>query len=427
MEILGLVYISLGLLIGAAIGWLITRINSDSTSDEVGEELIRVKATLEARDEAFDISRKQMLDAYKLAAGEAFTSAIEMAEKEKESSFKMATEGLSKSIGEYQKALVDVERGNSDMNIALRERLDSMVDAGIRISDDANNLTKALKGDTQVQGAWGEIILENTLQRMGFIEDRDYVKQHSETSDDGSRRVADFIINLPNDRHVVLDSKVSLKAYTEFIEAEDDHERNDAMKRHCDSIKSHAKRLSSKKYHHMENIRSMELVLMIPPIDSAYYDAVRLNPDIFSELSHIGGVRVIPSGALDIVLLLIKEMWQKENQTKNQIELIDRAGKLHDKVVLFLESFTSVGFEICQAVEAYEMAENRLIDGSGSVVKQTERLKELGAKTKKDIREKSGIRKLLERSEEEESFQGSQSEDHDQLGRASVRTSSQDA
>ena len=120
-------------------------------------------------------------------------------------------------------------------------------------------------------------------------------------------------------------------------------------------------------------------------------------------------------------------MWQRENQTKNQIELIDRAGKLHDKVVLFLESFTSVGFEIRQAVEAYEMAENRLIDGSGSVVRQTERLKELGAKTKKDIREKSGIRKLLERSEEEESFQGSQSEDHDQLGRASVRTSSQDA
>ena len=427
MEILGLAYILLGLLIGAAIGWLITRINSDSTSDEVGEELIRVKATLEARDEAFDISRKQMLDAYKLAAGEAFTSAIEMAEKEKESSFKIATEGLSKSIGEYQKALVDVERGNSDMNIALRERLDSMVDAGIRISDDANNLTKALKGDTQVQGAWGEIILENTLQRMGFIEDRDYVKQHSETSEDGSRRVADFIINLPNNRHVVLDSKVSLKAYTEFIEAEDDGGRNDAMKRHCDSIKSHAKRLSSKKYHHMENIRSMELVLMIPPIDSAYYDAVRSNPDLFYELGHIGGVRVIPSGALDIVLLLIKEMWQKENQTKNQIELIDRAGKLHDKVVLFLESFTGVGFEIRQALEAYEKAENRLIDGSGSVVKQTERLKELGARTKKDIREKSGIRKLLERSEEEESFQGSQSEEHDQLGRASVRTSSQDA
>ena len=427
MEILGLAYILLGLLIGVAIGWLITRINLDSTSDEVGEELIRVKATLEARDEAFDISRKQMLDAYKLAAGEAFTSAIEMAEKEKESSFKIATEGLSKSIGEYQKALVDVERGNSDMNIALRERLDSMVDAGIRISDDANNLTKALKGDTQVQGAWGEIILENTLQRMGFIEDRDYVKQHSETSEDGSRRVADFIINLPNNRHVVLDSKVSLKAYTEFIEAEDDGGRNDAMKRHCDSIKSHAKRLSSKKYHHMENIRSMELVLMIPPIDSAYYDAVRSNPDLFYELGHIGGVRVIPSGALDIVLLLIKEMWQKENQTKNQIELIDRAGKLHDKVVLFLESFTGVGFEIRQALEAYEKAENRLIDGSGSVVKQTERLKELGARTKKDIREKSGIRKLLERSEEEESFQGSQSEEHDQLGRASVRTSSQDA
>ena len=427
MEILGLSYILLGLLVGAAIGWLMSRIYSDATSYEMGEELIRVKAILEARDGAFDSSRKEMLDAYKLAAAEAFTSAIEVAEKEKESSFKMATEDLSKSIGEYQKALVDVERSNSDMNIALRERLDSMVDAGIRISDDANNLTKALKGDTQVQGAWGEIVLENTLQRMGFIEDRDYYKQHSDTSYDGSRRVADFIINLPNNRHIVLDSKVSLKAYTEFIEAEDENERNSAIKRHCDSIKSHARRLSSKKYHHMDNIRSMELVLMIPPIDSAYYDAVRSDPNLFSELGGIGDVRVIPSGALDIVLLLIKEMWQKENQSKNQMQLIDRAGKLHDKIVLFLESFTSVGFEIRQAIEAYEMAENRLIDGSGSVIKQTERLKELGAKTKKDIRGKSGLRKLLERSEEEESFQRSQSEDHDQLGPTSVRTSSQDA
>ena len=139
-----------------------------------------------------------------------------------------------------------------------------------------------------------------------------------------------------SDRHVVLDSKVSLTAYTEFIESEEEEVKKAAMKRHCESIRSHAKKLSSKNYHHLEGISSLELVLMVPPIDSAFFDAVRFNPSLFSELGSIDKVRVTPSGALDIVLLLIKEMWQKENQSKNQIELIDRAGRLHDKLVLFL-------------------------------------------------------------------------------------------
>ena len=194
--------------------------SSESTASE--QELYRLRALIEAKEEAFEGTREQMLDAYKLAAGEAFSTVIELADKEKESSFKTATEKLSTSIGEYQKALLDLERGNNDMNVALRERLDSMVEAGIKLSDDANNLTRALKGDSQVQGTWGEVVLENSLQRMGFAEGRDYVKQYSATAADGSRKLADFIINLPNDRQVVLDSKVSLKAYTEFIDAQDE-------------------------------------------------------------------------------------------------------------------------------------------------------------------------------------------------------------
>ena len=427
MEALGLAYIVLGLIFGTSIGWLLSKgkVSSESTASE--QELYRLRALIEAKEEVFEGTREQMLDAYKLAAGEAFSTAIELADKEKESSFKTATEKLSTSIGEYQKALLDLERGNNDMNVALRERLDSMVEAGIKISDDANNLTRALKGDSQVQGTWGEVVLENSLQRMGFAEGRDYVKQYSETAADGSRKLADFIINLPNDRQVVLDSKVSLKAYTEFIEAQDEEEKNTAMKRHCESIRSHAKKLASKNYHHLEGVKTLEFVLMIPPLDSAFYDAIRYNPGLYSEVSSYDKVKITPSGALDIVLLLVKEMWQKENQTKNQIELIDRAGKLHDKIVLFLESFTSVGFELRQAKEAYDLAENRLIEGSGSIIKQTEKLKDLGAKTKRDLREKSGIRSLAERAEEEESLLDGTSEDHGGLGRATIRRSHQNA
>ena len=147
MEALGLAYIVLGLIFGTSIGWLLSKgkVSSESTASE--QELYRLRALIEAKEEVFEGTREQMLDAYKLAAGEAFSTAIELADKEKESSFKTATEKLSTSIGEYQKALLDLERGNNDMNVALRERLDSMVEAGIKISDDANNLTRALKGD----------------------------------------------------------------------------------------------------------------------------------------------------------------------------------------------------------------------------------------------------------------------------------------
>ena len=237
---------------------------------------------------------------------------------------------------------------------------------------------------------------------MGFVEDRDYIKQLSETSEDGTRKRTDFVLNLPDNRQVVLDSKVSLTAYTEYVNAENDEDATSAMKAHCKSIRDHAAGLASKNYEHMESIHTLDFVLMVVPLEGAFIDAMRADPSLYEDLVKNRRVKIVSGTSLMLTLMLIQELWNRERQTKNQAELVNRAGELHDKVVLFLESFTQVGFEIDQASDAYKVARDRLTTGRGNVIRQTEMLKELGAKTKKELREKSGIRALAEEAEEEE-------------------------
>ena len=237
---------------------------------------------------------------------------------------------------------------------------------------------------------------------MGFVEDRDYIKQLSETSEDGTRKRTDFVLNLPDNRQVVLDSKVSLTAYTEYVNAENDEDSTSAMKAHCKSIRNHAAGLASKNYEHMESIHTLDFVLMVVPLEGAFIDAMRADPSLYEDLVKNRRVKIVSGTSLMLTLMLIQELWNRERQTKNQAELVNRAGELHDKVVLFLESFTQIGFEIGQASDAYKVASGRLTTGPGNVIRQTEMLKELGAKTKKELREKSGIRALAEEAEEEE-------------------------
>ena len=174
------------------------------------------------------------------------------------------------------------------------------------------------------------------------------------------------------------------------------------MKAHCKSIRNHAAGLASKNYEHMESIHTLDFVLMVVPLEGAFIDAMRADPSLYEDLVKNRRVKIVSGTSLMLTLMLIQELWNRERQTKNQAELVNRAGELHDKVVLFLESFTQIGFEIGQASDAYKVARGRLTTGPGNVIRQTEMLKELGAKTKKELREKSGIRALAEEAEEEE-------------------------
>ena len=397
-----IVFVVVGILVGAVIGWLLAKQKMDSGPSDAETELVKVRAQLEAREEAFQTTQNQMLDTYKLAAAQAFSDAVEAADKEKEGSFTKATEDLSKSLGDYFETVERVERERIQREATLETKIGAVETAGLQLSSDTQALTNALKGDSSTQGAWGEVVVENLLQSMGFVEGRDYVTQLSETAADKSRKRTDFVVNLPGDRQVVLDSKVSLTAYTQFVNAADEEEAEAAMKAHCDSIKSHVKKLASANYSHMKSINTLDFVLMVVPLESAYIDAMRYSPDLYAGLVADQRVKIVSGTSIMVILMMIQDLWKKEKQSKNQLELIERAGKLYDKVVLFLESFTEIGFELGQAQKAFDKAKNQLTDGTGNVIRQTEMLKELGAKTSKELREKSGVRNLAEEAEEEE-------------------------
>ena len=422
MEAMGLAYVALGMLAGASLGWALARSRAMSETNSVEEELIRAKALLEVGSKSEEKTHQQMLDGFRIAAGEAFSKAVETADKQKESSFKKATEDLRQDLGGYIEAIQDAKEKDIARVATLGAKVDNVSALGTSLAQETRELTLALRGDSQAQGAWGEVVVENLLQSMGFVEGRDYIKQEWDKGKNGEKgKRADFILKLPENRQVVIDSKVSLTAYTEFVNAEDDAASDSAMKAHCRSIREHSRKLATKNYEDMEGYNTPDFVLMVVPLEGAFIDAMRADQNLYEDLLLDRRVKVVSGSSLMLTLMLIQELWKREKQTSNQKEIVERGGRLHDKVVLFLETFTALGYELGQATDAYEKALEQLSSGSGNVIRQTEMLKELGSKTKKDLREKSGLRSLAERAEEEESFPESSSEDHDRLGEAQIQ------
>ena len=422
MEALGLAYVALGMLAGASLGWALARSRAMSDTNSVEEELIRAKALLEVGSNTEEKAQQQMLDGFRIAAGEAFSQAVEAADKQKESSFKKATDDLRQDLGGYIEAIQEAKEKDIARAATLGAKVDNVSALGTSLAQETRELALALRGDSQAQGAWGEVVVENLLQSMGFVEGRDYIKQEWDKGKNGEKgKRADFILKLPEKRQVVIDSKVSLTAYTEFVNAEDDATSDSAMKAHCRSIRDHSKKLATKNYEDMEGYNTPDFVLMVVPLEGAFIDAMRADQNLYEDLLVDRRVKVVSGSSLMLTLMLIQELWKREKQTRNQKEIVERGGRLHDKVVLFLETFTALGYELGQATDAYEKALEQLSTGSGNVIRQTEMLKELGSKTKKDLREKSGLRSLAERAEEEESFPESSSEDHDRLGETQIQ------
>ena len=422
MEAMGLAYLALGMLAGASLGWALARSRAMSETNSVEEELIRAKALLEVGSKSEEVTHQQMLDGFRIAASEAFSRAVETADKQKESSFKKATEDLRQDLGGYIEAIQDAKEKDIARVATLGAKVDNVSALGTSLAQETRELTLALRGDSQAQGAWGEVVVENLLQSMGFVEGRDYLKQEWNKGKNGEKgKRADFILKLPENRQVVIDSKVSLTAYTKFVNAEDDATSDLAMKAHCRSIREHSKKLATKNYEDMEGYNTPDFVLMVVPLEGAFIDAMRADQNLYEDLLVERRVKIVSGSSLMLTLMLIQELWKREKQTSNQKEIVERGGRLHDKVVLFLETFTALGYELGQATDAYEKALEQLSSGSGNVLRQTEMLKELGSKTKKDLREKSGLRSLVERAEEEESLPESTSEDHDRLGEAQIQ------
>lgn len=265
----------------------------------------------------------------------------------------------------------------------LKGVIEQLMQQSMLIKDEANNLTKALKGDSKKQGSWGEIILERVLERSGLLKDQEYRLQ-AVFEDDHSRKVPDAIILLPEDKHLVVDSKVSLTAYERWVNASEETEQMQHLRQHVHSIESHIRQLSAKNYHDLYGIHSPDFVLLFMPIESALSLAVREKPELFSDAWDRKVVIVGPSTLL-ATLRTIASVWVQERQNRNVLEIAKEAGMLYDKFVGFLNDMQQLENHLLRATEKHQEAMRKLSSGSGNVIKKVENLKQLGAKANKQI------------------------------------------
>ena len=269
----------------------------------------------------------------------------------------------------------------------LKGVITQLMDLNKLISNEAQNLTKALKGDNKKQGNWGEVILEKVLERSGLVKGQEYRLQASLSGLDGNRLQPDAIIDLPDDKHLIIDSKVSLIAYERLVNAETEEERKLYSKAHVESIRGHVHNLSSKNYHDLYQINSPDFVLLFVPIESSFSFAVQIDAELFSDAWDKKVVIVSPSTLL-ATLRTIASIWKQERQNRNVLEIARLSGTMYDKFVGFIGDMEGIGKNIKLSQTAYDNAFNKLVDGNGNLTKTAEKIKSLGAKANKQIDQK---------------------------------------
>ena len=294
---------------------------------------------------------------------------------------------LKENIKAFEEKVDKVYKAESDERNVLRGEITQLMALNKQISEEATNLTKALKGDNKKQGNWGEVILERVLERSGLVKDREYRLQASLTGVDGSRLQPDAIIDLPDEKHLIIDSKVSLIAYERLVNAETEDERKLYSKAHVESIRAHVLNLSSKNYHDLYQINSPDFVLLFVPIESSFSFAVQIDAELFSDAWDKRVVIVSPSTLL-ATLRTIASIWKQERQNRNVLEIARLSGAMYDKFVGFVGDMEGIGKNIKLSQNAYDNAFSKLVDGNGNLTKTAEKIKGLGAKANKQLDQK---------------------------------------
>ena len=291
---------------------------------------------------------------------------------------------LSGQLQDFQKRVEETYDKESKERFSLVKEIKSLQELNSRISDDAVSLTNALKGDNKTQGSWGELKLERILEASGLEKGVEYDVQVSLKGEEGQRLQPDVLIHLPEHKDVIVDSKMTLKAYHDYVRAEEEGEKEQAAVQHLQSIKNHIKELSSKDYHTIPGLRSLDFVLLFLPIEDAFSLAVQRDQTLFATAFEKNIILVGPSTLL-ATLRTIHSIWRHEYQSQNAQEIAKRAGDLYDKFVNFVGDLDAVGERIGKVQESYDSARNKLVSGRGNLINRAETLKKLGAKANKQL------------------------------------------
>ncbi|MGV9013991.1 MAG: DNA recombination protein RmuC [Flavobacteriales bacterium] len=352
------------------------------------EKLDTQKAEMETLNERMTKEFKQIANTLMEEKGKQLT-------ERQEGTLKLLLDPFKDRIKEFQEQVRTAYDKEGKERFLLKNEVAKLVEQNQRLSQDADNLTKALKGDHQSQGAWGEMVLDKILENSGLVKGQEYSMQESTTQADGTRLRPDAVVFLPDEKHLIIDSKVSLLHYEKFCNTTDEGERTRLLRLHVESMRAHAKGLGEKDYTKLYGVQSVDFVLLFVPIEPAFLLALRERPEIFQE-AYDRQVVMVTHSTLMATLRTIHGLWKNERIARNHMEIASRAGALYEKFVGFSEDLGRIGKHVKDAQESYEKAVGKLSEGPGNLVRQVEILKDLGAKTNKAIHPK-----LLERSLEE--------------------------
>ena len=366
--------------------------------EEVESESIRLARDLRGLEERYEAEQRSAAGKLQFLtdAKEALTAQFEslatgiLEEKSKrfteqnQANLGLLLDPLRTKITEFQKRVEEASVQEGKDRTALSEQVRQLLELNQMLSEDAKNLTSALKGSSKTQGTWGELILERILEASGLRPGDDYVAHEGPIAADGERQQPDVVINLPETRHLVVDSKVSLVAYERFASAGTDPERQVALRQHLDSIRTHLKALSEKKYQTIYALNSLDFVLMFVPIEPAFMVAVTNDRELFMDAWQRNVLLVSPSTLL-FVVRTVAHLWRQEAQSRNAREIAGRGGELYDKLVAFVEDLRTVGERLKSAQSAYAFAEQKLYRGKGNAIRQAEMLRDLGVKPRNQL------------------------------------------
>jgi DNA recombination protein RmuC len=294
---------------------------------------------------------------------------------------------LKEKITDFEKKVEETyQKGKIDQTV-LKEELKRLQELNARLGEEAGNLTKALKSDSKKQGNWGEVVLERILERSGLIKDEEYFLQLTTTSEEGKVYRPDVVIKLPEKKHLIIDSKVSLTAFQQYIGAETDEQKQRFLKQHLLSIRNHVKELSEKNYQSLKELNTPDFVLMFMPVEPAFGVAVQADSDLFNFAWEKRIVIVSPTTLL-ATLRTVASIWSHEKQTRNALEIAKQGGKLYDKFEGFLKDLEKIGDNLDKARFSYDEAHKKLVSGRGNLLGQVEKLKVMGAKATKQLDKK---------------------------------------
>ena len=287
---------------------------------------------------------------------------------------------LHQQMSDFQKLVHENQSKRQSQHELLNHQIEQLKNLNLNISEEANNLTRALKAESKTQGNWGELVLQRVLESSGLQEGREFETEKSFKSD-GSTYRPDVVIHLPKGKDMIIDSKVSLSDYEQFINAAD-ADKEQHLNNHISSIKRHIEQLSSKNYHNIEGLQSLDYILMFVPVEAAYLEAMNAQPSLFED-AFKKNILVLSTSNLLATLKTVAALWQNEDQNKNAIEIARHAGLMYDKFVGFVNDLSEIKTRLDQADSAWHAAENKLKSGKGNLIGKTQYLKKLGARAQK--------------------------------------------